>query len=193
MFQEHVSNLQMVLQRLHESGLRLKPSKCCFFRDQVTYLVHVISRDGIATDPAKTERVASWPTPTSKREVQQFLGFAGYYRKFVKDFATIARPLHRLTERTASFTWTTDCQLAFDDLRQRLYSAPILAYLNFNHQFILDTNASDVGIVAVLSQIDSEGQERVVAYGSRALSKAERCYCVTRRELLGVVEFTRPH
>ena len=192
-FQEHICNIQSVLQRLRESGLRLKPSKCCFLRDQVTYLGHVISRDGIATDPAKTERVASWPVPNSKREVQKFLGFAGYYRKFVKDFATIARPLHRLTERTATFSWMSECQKAFDTLRQQLCSAPILAYPDFTRQFILDTDASDVGIGAVLSQVDEEGRERVVAYGSRALTKPERRYCVTRRELLAVVEFTRQY
>ena len=188
MFDEHIGNLKSVLQRVRESNLRLKLSKCCFFRDHVTYLGHAISRDGIATDPAKTERVASWPTPTSKQEVQHFLGFAGYYRKFVKDFTTIACPLHRLTECTASFIWGDDCKRAFDDLRQSLCSAPILAYPDFNRPFILDTDASDLGIGGVLSQVDEEGRERVVAYGSRSLTKPERRYCVTRRELLAVVQ-----
>ena len=105
----------------------------------------------------------------------------------MKDFATIVRPLHRLTERTASFRWTEDCQKAFDELCQRLCSAPVLVYPDFNRQFILDTDASDVGIGAVLSQTDEEGRERVIAYGSPALTKAERQYCVT------VVEFTRQY
>ena len=178
-FQEHLRNLQSVLQWLRDSGLCLKPSKCCFFCDQIQYLGHVISLNGIATDPAKTEKVATWPVPTSKRQTQQFLGFASYYWRFVKDFATIARPLHRLTERTASFMWTSDCQKAFNELRQQLCSAPVLAYPDFKPQFILDTDASDVGIEAVLSQTDEEGRERVIAYGSQALSKAERRYCVT--------------
>ena len=81
----------------------------------------MISRDGIVTDPGKTEKVAAWPVPTSKREVQQFLGFAGYYRRFVKDFGTIARPLYRITEQTAPFTWSDDCQRAFDDSVCALY------------------------------------------------------------------------
>ena len=190
---EHLCNLRSVLQRLRESGLRLKPSKCFFFQRQVQYLGHIISREGIATDPAKIEKVSTWPVPTSKREIQQFLGLASYYRRFVKDFARIARPLHRLTERTASFLWTDDCQDAFTKLRQCLCSAPVLAYPDFSRQFILDTDASDVGIGAVLSQVDAEGHERVIAYGSRALSKAERRYCVTRRELLAVVVFTRQY
>ena len=189
-FDEHLHNLCLVLQRFREAGLRLKPSKCCFFRTRVHYLGHVISRDGIATDPAKTEKVLSWPTPTSKREVQQFLGFAGYYRRFVRDFSAITRPLHRLTERTASFKWTEECQRAFDELRQKLCSAPVLAFPDFSRQFILDTDASDVGIGGVLSQVDDHGNERVIAFGSRSLSKPERRYCVTRRELLAVVEFT---
>ena len=190
-FQEHLCNLRSVFQRLREAGLRLKPSKCSFLQSQVQYLGHVISRSGIATDPKKTEKVASWPTSTSKSEVQKFLGFTGYYRRFVKDFASVARPLHRLTERNTSFLWTDDCQRAFDELRQRLCSAPVLAFPDFTRQFILDTDASDVGIGAVLSQKDEEGREQVIAYGSRALSKSERRYCVTRRELLAVVEFTR--
>ena len=192
-FKEHLRNLRSVLQRLRDAGLRLKPSKCSFFQQEVKYLGHVISRTGISTDPDKTSRVLSWPPPTSKREVQRFLGFASYYRRFVKDFAHIAQPLHRLTQNTASFAWTSACQDAFDELHRRLCSAPVLAYPNFSKHFILDTDASDVGIGAVLSQLDDEGRERVVAYGSRTLSKAERRYCVTRRELLAVVVFTRQY
>ena len=192
-FQEHLCNLRSVLQRLRESGLRLKPSKCSFFQSEVQYLGYIISRKGVSTDPKKTQKVSSWPLPTTKREVQQFLGFAGYYRRFVRDFASIARPLHRLTEHTSPFVWTNDCQIAFEELRHRLCSAPILAFPDFSREFILDTDASDVGIGAVLSQVDEEGHERVIAYGSRALTKPERRYCVTRRELLAVVQFTRQY
>ena len=161
-----------------------------FFQREVQYLGHIISRDGVATDPAKIEKFATWPAPTSKREVQQFLGLAGYYRRFIKAFVRIARPLHRLTERTASFVWTDKCQSAFDELRTHLSTTPVLAYPNFSRQFILDTDASDTGIGAVLSQVNDDGRERVIAYGSRLLTKPERQYCVTRRELLAVVVFT---
>ena len=192
-FDEHLRNLRSVLQRLRESGLRLNQSKCSFFQKEVKYLGHIISRDGVATDPSKTEKVTTWPTPTSVRETQQFLGFAGYYRRFVKDFAQIARSLHRLTERPTNFVWTAECQDAFDELRRCLTTAPILAYPDFSRQFVLDTDASDTGIGAVLSQVDGDGQERVVAYGSRLLTKPERRYCVTRRELLAVVTFTKQY
>ena len=137
--------------------------------------------------------MATWPTLTSVRETQQFLGFAGYYRRFVQDFTHIARSLHRLTERPATFMWTDECQGSFDELRRGLTSAPVLAYPDFNRQFFLDTGANDTGIGAVLSQVDEGGRERVIAYGSRLLTKPERQYCVTRRELLAVVTFAKQY
>ena len=170
-FEEHIRDLDSVFKRLRESGLHLKPSKCSFFRKQVHYLGHIISRDGVATDPQKTAKVATWPVPTSRRETQQFLGFANYYRHFIKDFARLARPLHRLTEQTALFVWTEDCQTSFDRLRQCLCSAPVLAYANYSKPFILDTDASDTGIRGVLSQLDDDGKERVIAYGSSGGSR----------------------
>ena len=190
-FHEHLSNLVIVFERLRKAGLKLQPSKCAFCRKQVAFLGHILSTDGIATDPAKTEKVAKWREPTSRREVQQFLGLANYYRRFVQDFAKIAKPLHRLTEKTARFVWTQECQKAFEELRSRLVSAPILAFPDYEKEFIVDTDASNDGIGAVLSQIQEDGNEKVIAYASRVLSKPERQYCVTRRELLAVVTFLK--
>ena len=150
---------------------------------------HFISPDGIATDSSKTDKVKKWPTPTSQREVKQFLGFVSYYRRFIKDFATIAKPLHRLTEKNVQFKWTSQCQTAFDHLKQCLTTAPVLAFPDFNEVFILDTDASDAGIGAVLSQLDDDNKEHVIAYASRTLSKPERRYCVTFKELLSVITF----
>ena len=188
-FQKHLTNIQQVLQRMREAGLKVKPSKCELFRRVVCFLGHIISEKGIATDPAKTEKVASWPTPTNCRHVQQFLGFASYYRRFVQNFATIAKPLHRLTEKNSRFKWTEECQHAFDILREKLIYPPVLVFPDFSKEFILDTDASNSGIGAVLSQIQQDGSERVVAYASRVLTKAERKYSVTRKELLAVVVF----
>ena len=157
----------------------------------MNYLGHVVSRKGVSADPSKVEKVANWPVPTTTKEVQQFLGLAGYYRRFMKGFADIARPLHRLTERNAKFQWTTECQTAFSKLRESLTSSPILAYPDYSRPFLLDTDASNTGIGGVLSQRDDTGEERVVAYASRSPSKRERNYCVTRRELLAAVYFTR--
>ncbi|KAL5475730.1 hypothetical protein EMCRGX_G025580 [Ephydatia muelleri] len=188
-FTEHLSNLGSVFSRIHDAGLKIKPEKCSFLKEKVKYLGHIVSKEGIAADPEKTATVKAWPTPTSTKEVQQFLGLANYYRRFIKDFAQIAKPLHKLTERTSSFLWTTECKKSFEILLHLLSSPPILSYPDFTKPFNLDTDASNDGIGGVLSQLDKDGREHVVAYGSHLLTKPERNYCVTRKELLAVVTF----
>lgn len=165
-FCEHLTHLRQVLQRLREARLKLKPNKCNLCLKEVEFLGHVVGADGVHTDPAKTEKVATWPVPTSKREVQQFLGLANYYRRFVKDFATVAKPLHYLTEKTAKFEWTQQAQSAFEELRHRLVTAPVLAFPDYSKPFTLDTDASETGMGAVLSQLREDGSECVVAYAS---------------------------
>ena len=189
-FEEHLRNLAQVFDQLRSASLKLKPQKCAFACKQVEFLGHIVSAQGVSTDPGKTAQVANWPEPQSTQEVQQFLGLASYYRRFVKNFAEVARPLYYLLQKSRAFRWTRECQEAFTELKGRLTSAPILASPDFSKPFILDTVASDNGIRAVLSQHDEDGGERVIAYASRALSKPERNYCVTRRELLAVVYFT---
>ena len=122
--------------------------------------------------------------------MQQFLGLANYYRRFIRNFAHIAKPLHKLTKCTTSFNWTSEYQQSFEHLRNHLFSPPVLSYPNFKLPFLLDTDASNDATGAVLSQLDEEGNEQVLAYSSGLLSKAERNYCVTRKELLSVVSFT---
>ena len=184
-----LERLSQVFSRLREANLKLKPSKCCLFREEVSYLGHIVSAKGVATDPQKVQKVREWPTPRNVSEVRQFVGLASYYRRFVRDFATVAKPLHELTKKYARFNWTAECQEAFEELKLRLTSAPVLAYPLDSGELFLDTDASDWGIGAVLSQIQ-EGEEKVLAYGSRRLSATEQNYCTTRRELLAVVEFT---
>ena len=125
--------------------------------------------------------------PTNVQELRSFLGLCTYYRRFVPNFAMVARPLHDLTEKGKMYKWTISCQDSFENLKTVLCSAPILAYPKPGETFILDSDASNTGIGGVLSQVTDE-QERVIAYYSRTLSKAERNYRVTRRELLAVVE-----
>ena len=160
------------------------------FKTTVSYLGHVVSAEGISTEKDKTETIRTWPRPQSVREVRGFLGLASYYRRFVEGFARIARPLHQLTEKGRRFEWNQECQEAFEELKHRLVTAPILVYPIVEGRFILDTDASNDGIGGVLSQIQN-GQERVIAYGSRVLSKPERNYCVTRKELLAVVVYLK--
>ena len=143
-----------------------------------------------SADPEKLLKVQTWPVPQSTREVQQFLGLANYYHRFIHNFARIAKPLHKLTECTATFPWSQESQQSFETLRDRLSSPLILSYPDFTNPFILDTDASNDGIGAVLSQCDEQGDEHVIALCySRLLSKAERNYCVTRKELLAVITF----
>ena len=190
-FDEHLVHLQQVFKRLRQAGLKLHPLKCHFLKREVQYLGHIVSNDGVSPDPRKTEKVSSWPTPQCTKEIQQFLGLAGYYRHFIKDFASIAKPLHRLTEKSNKFIWSTECQASFDVLKRLLCSPPILAYPDYSRPFLLDTDASDTGIGAVLFQQADDGREHVIAYASRLLTKPERQYCVTRKELLAVVTFVK--
>lgn len=189
-FEEHIERLSKVFIAFQNAGLRLKPKKCALARREVLYLGHVVSPEGILTDPDKLQRVKEWPTPCSVTEVRSFLGLCSYYRKFVSGFAHIASPLHQLTQKNTKFIWTEECEIALQKLKKSLTTAPILAYPDFNKDFILDTDASDKGIGAVLSQVH-EGKERVISYASRTLSKAEQRYSVTRRELLAVVTYIR--
>jgi transposase InsO family protein len=170
--------------------LKLKARKCVLFGKQVTYLGHVISENGIQTDPEKVDAVKRWPEPVNKTQVRSFIGLCSYYRKFIANFSNIARPLHKLTEVATPFLWTGECQTAFDLLKAKLTSAPILTHPDFSKPFILDTDASQNAIGAALSQIQ-DGQEKVIAYASKVLSKSERKYCVTRKELLAVVTFIK--
>ena len=188
--QESVERLEAVLIRLRMAGLKLKPSKCNLFQKRVCYLGHVVSEEGIHTDPAKIESVKSWPRPVTTTQVRSFLGLASYYRRFIKGFAGIAAPLHHITKKNVIFDWTAGCEDAFEVLKGALVSAPILAYPRPEGQYYLDTDASAFAIGGVLSQ-EQDGAERVIAYGSLALSKEEKNYCVTRRELLAIVMFLK--
>ena len=189
-FEEELKRLEEVFVRFRSSGLKLKPSKCVLFQKRVTNLGHIVSESGIATDPGKIERVCEWPVPENVTEIKSFLGLASYYRRFIPNFAQVARPLHKLTEANVEFVWTPECQSSFQTLKTLLSTAPVLAYPDFTAEFILDTDASNHGIGAVLSQV-KDGAEHPVAYASRTLTKAERNYCVTRKELLAVVEFVK--
>ena len=175
-FDEHLNNLRQVFEQLSQAGLKLHPHKYQLLQSTVQFLGHVVSTEGLLPDPSKTAKVEQWPVPTSVKETQQFLGLASYYQRFIKNFAMVAGPLHKLTEKKTPFQWTNQCQEAFEKLKSQLVSAPILTLPNWSKPFILDTDASDNGIGAVLSQMH-DGKEHVIAYASRVLTKAERNYC----------------
>ena len=190
-FEDHFSDLDLVIERLNEAGLKLKAKKCFFFHHKISYLGYLISEHGLKPDPSKCEAVKNVARPRCVKEVRQFLVLTSYYRRFVKGYSEIARPIYDLTKANAKWNWDAKCEAAFLTLKEKLTTAPVLAYPDENGgEFILDTDASNSGIGAVLSQIQ-DGVERVIAYASRTLSPAEQNYCVTRKEMLSVVFFSK--
>jgi len=169
------------------AGLRLRPEKCHFAKTHVTYLGHIISRKGISPDRAKLTAVANYPAPQNNKEVKQFIGLSNYYRRFIPSYAAIAEPLHRLLCKSSkAFHWTPECDNSFNTLKTKLTTPPVLAFSQFEMPFIVATDASDHAIGGVLSQLQ-DGQEKVIAYWSRQLQKAERNYSTIEREALAVV------
>ena len=185
-FDGALSNLTLIFERLWAYGLQLKSTKCHLFRSSVPFLGHIVGRRGLECDPAKIKNVKSWPVSDCLKSVCQFLGFVGYYRCFIPNFADIATPLVTLTGKDVPFVWDAGCSTAFSTLRASLIHAPILAFPTETGQYILDTDTSNFGLGGVLSQIQDD-VERVVAYCSRALRSSQRRYCTTKREILAAV------
>jgi len=148
---------------------------------------HIVSPSGVTTDPEKLEAVKSWPRPKDIHQLRSFLGLCTYYRRFIPGFADREKPLTRLTEEKRTFQWSTEAEPAFQALKRALCTTPVLGYPQPGERFIIDTDASNIGIGGVLSQLQDDG-ERVVSYFSKTLSKAERSYYVTRQELLAIVK-----
>lgn len=149
-FESHVAHLQQVLQWLRQDQWQLKLSKCTFAHQSIRYLGHVISGDDLSTDPAKIQVVVDWPVPTSVKALRGFLGLDGYYRKFIRHFWIIAKPLTDLLKKDSCFVWTSGHQQAFELLKQALCSAPVLALPDFSLPFHIETDASGTGVGAVL-------------------------------------------
>ena len=187
-FNEHVERVSEILGRIQKAGMKLKPQKCNLFQDEVTFLGHVVNKDGVKPNPDNIAKIIQWPVPKSVTEVRQFIGIASYYRRFVKDFAKVAQPLHTLLKKGEQFVWSSACQESFDRLKEILTGPEIMAFPRDMGEYILDTDACDTSIGCVLSQMQ-DGRERVIAYASRSLNKAEKNYCVTDKELLAVRYF----
>ncbi len=195
-FEQHLQDLQKVFAALTDANLTLKASKCKFCRREMAYLGHIITADGIKPDPGLTDTVAQFPVPTTIKEVQAFLGLTGYYRRFIQNYAKIAEPLLKLlriksdTPSRAPFPWNADCTSAFQTLKQRLTSSPIMQTPDFSYSFILELDACEYGIGCVLTQ-EYDNKKYVIAYASRTLSSAERRYSSVEREALAIVWATK--
>ena len=187
-FDEHLQRVEEVLNRIRTAGLKLKPEKCQLFQKEVDFLGHLVSAEGLRPNPHNIAKVEQWPTPTNVTDVRRILGLGNYYRRFVKNYSQLVRPLTDLTRKGISFVWTAACQHSFDALKQALIGSDVMAYPNDTGQYILDTDASDGQIAGILSQIQ-DGCERVISYGSRTLGRAEKNYCITDKELLAIRHF----
>ena len=185
-FALHLEHLERVLQRLQSAPMVAKPSKFKVLQKELRFLGHIISRHTIRPDPAKTAAVRAFPVPTGVKDLQSFLGLVGYYRRFVKDMATIAAPLYQLLKKDVPWRWDAAHSAAMEKLKETLSSPPLVALPNFDKDFILSTDASATGLGAVLSQVGEDGVEHPVYFASRTLNVAERHYSTTERECLAV-------
>ena len=175
---EALGRLEEVLSRLSNFGLQLKAKKCTFVQMKVVFLGHIVGRMGLACDPAKLAAVQNWHAPDKVKGVRQFVGFVGYYRRFVKNFADLAEPLVALTRKGAPFVWTDRQQAAFEALKACLVCAPILGFPTESGRLVLDTDASLFAVGGVLSQLQND-REVVIAYVSLSLRLSQRRYCMT--------------
>ncbi|GJS99742.1 putative reverse transcriptase domain-containing protein [Tanacetum coccineum] len=180
--EEHEKHLKIILELLKNEQLYAKFSKCDFWLESVQFLGHVINNKGVHVDPAKVEAIRNWSAPTTPTEVRQFLGLAGYYRRFIEGFSLISKPLTKLTQKNKKYEWGTEEDEAFQTLKQKLCSAPILALPEGTENFVVYCDASHKGYGAVLMQ-----REKVIAYASRQLKKHEENYTTHDLELGAVV------
>ena len=185
-FEECVTNLEAILQRCIEKNLVLNWDKCHFMVNQGIVLGHIISSRGIEVDKTKIDIISKLPPPTNVKTIRQFLGHAGFYRRFIKDFSKIAKPLYKLLEKDAKFFWEKECQKSFEELKFHLTTAPIVRAPNWQLPFEVMCDASDHAIGAVLGQRE-DGKPHVVYYASKTLNEAQRNYTTTEKELLAVV------
>ena len=185
-FNEHIEHLRDVFVKLRDAGLKLHPQKCSFAQREINYLGHKVSNEGIAPDKSKIDAITQYPVPRKLKDLRAFLGLSGYYRKFVQNYAKIAAPLYALTKKNFEFVWSKECDSAFEHLKSALTSPPILAYPDYDRPFRVYTDASSFALGAVLCQ-EQSGQERVICYAGRALSKQEQNYGITELECLALV------
>ena len=194
-FDQHIERLQLVLTRLGECGMKLAPEKCHFAQKQVKFLGHVVSENGLETDPDKTERIRNYPRPKDADELRSFLALCGYYRRFVHNFSKVSKPLTDLLPPTSpkklkpkkqvQWQWSDKHEQCFNNLKGLLTTPPVLAYPDFSKPFELHTDASGNGIGAVLYQKQNE-RNHVIAYASRSLTQSERNYSAFKREFLAL-------
>ena len=184
--EQHLQDIKIVLQTLRDVNLKIQSDKSEFLRKEVEFLGHVVTTEGVKPNPNKIQAIKNWPLPKSPKELKSFLGTVSYYRRFIPRFAHIAKPMtSKLRGKNKTILVDDAFKKAFEELRNIMTANLLLSYPDFNQPFILTTDASNVAIGGVLSQI-MEGKERPIAYLSRTLSKAEEKYSATAKELLAI-------
>jgi transposase InsO family protein len=194
-FEKHIEVLTKIFERLKNANLTLSRDKCHFCKPELRYLGYLVSAQGLSVDPDKVAAVTRIPPPTNAKEVRRFLGMCSWYRRFVPDFSTKIAPLTELLQKNRPYLWTRKCHHAFNELKESLISSPVLACPDWSLPFVVQTDASEYGLGAVLTQQFPEG-ERAICFLSRSLSRTERKYSVTEKECLGVIhaiEKLRPY
>jgi hypothetical protein len=198
--EEHKEQVYKVLKALSEAGLHLKPEKCHFHKLKVKYLGFIITTNSVRMDPEKVSCVLDWQTPRNVTDVQCFLGFANFYRRFIRDYSRVVSPLTRLMKKEdgkyVPFVWGPTQQTAFDGLKTAFTTAPVLPHFDYDREIVVETDASDYVSAGVLSQYDDEGTLHPVAFYSKKHSPAECNYEIYDKELLIIVrafEDWRPH
>jgi len=184
---EHEEHVHKVLQRLREAGLQVNIKKSEFSVKRTKYLGFIISTDGIETNPEKTAAINQWAPPRTVKGVQSFLGFCNFYQRFIKNYSRIARPLNRLTRKDQPFHFNAICRQAFNKLKKRLVSAPLLTHFNPERPSILETNTSDGAIAGVFSQKQPDGEWHPIAYYSKTIIDAELNYHIYNKEMLAII------
>jgi len=186
--ESHFQHLSDVLSRLRGAGLYAKLEKCEFCVPFLDFLGHRISAEGIFMDPKKISSILEWPVPTNVKEVQAFLGLANYYRRFIPNFAKIARPLNDLLKKNSKFIWSNEVDESFNSIKSKFYSAPVLAYPDRNLPFMVETDSSNFAIGAILSQVSAkDNKSHPIAFYSRSLTQAEKNYPIYDKELLAII------
>ncbi len=184
--QIHQQRVDQVLHKIKVHNLFLKAKKCSFHKKKVEYLGMIIRQGKVEMDPIKVEGIAKWPTPTTVKDVRSFLGFCNFYRSFIANFSTVARPLNDLTKKLHQWRWEADEQASFDTLKDLCSSYPVLRSPDWTRQFFMDTDASDFTLGIVISQEFTDGRH-LIAFHSHTLLPAEKNYDIHDKEMAAIV------
>ncbi|GFU92223.1 retrovirus-related Pol polyprotein from transposon 297 [Trichonephila clavipes] len=189
-WESHIKHMETVLQRIKRAKLTIKPSKCKFAQQNVKFLGHIVDQGFRTPSEIKVQAVLEFPTPRTKTQIRAFLGLAGYYQKYINLFSVIAAPLTDALKGRAKkgeITWTTKCENAFRELKGKLIDKPVLYAPNFEREFIVQTDASNAGMGAVLTQLNEQGEEHPILYLSKKFSEVEKRYCTTEKKCASIV------